>query len=607
MGIKVLSLFFIDEVKNYRQYDKDGREINGEYGRIFEEEYRAIEADYITIPEDAYVKYLRNIRPSTTHKGYFSIDKKTNKFINSKVSARETESDDVDAYNLIMKDKERLLSFAEPTRFIFSHSALREGWDNPNVFQICTLKHSDSTIKKRQEVGRGLRLCVNEHGDRIDQSTHGEDVHDINVLTIVASESYETFAKQLQSEIAETLTERPHKVDIKFFLDKVIENERGEQLRINESMATELYQEFVINRYIDRGEHLTEVYYNAVSNNQVAVPEVLKEHKNAIMELVSTVYDATKSNIISNERNDKTLELTDNFHKKEFQELWNRINKKSAYTVSFDSNELIEKCIHTLDTKLIVPSIRATIRSGEIKNIESKEQLEQGTAFELTDNRNESLNYVEVSPLKYDLIGKLVDETKLTRRTIGEILSRISPSTFIKFRINPEEFIIRTAKLINEEKATTVIERITYDVTSETFDASIFTQNNLKAKLGLNAIPSKRHIYNYVVTDSDIEKSFANELEASPEVCVFAKLPRGFFIPTPVGKYNPDWAVVFNEGEVKYIYFVAETKGSMESLEHRGVERAKIDCAKKHFESISSGNIKYAVIDSYEKLLDIVK
>jgi len=609
-GIKVLSLFFIDEVAKYRQYDKAGSELNGEYGKIFEEEYLYVLNKYITLfDDDPYVKYLKGIQAKDTHKGYFSIDKKSRHFVDPKVSARETESDDVDAYDLIMKDKERLLSFAEPTRFIFSHSALREGWDNPNVFQICTLKHSDSTMRKRQEVGRGLRLCVNQYGDRIDSSIPGIDVHDINILTVVASESYETFAKHLQNEIAETLSDRPQKADVNFFLNKVVQNERGETLKIEEHIAKKLYKVFIKNDYVDDNDSLTQEYYDAVENNSVELPEELKSHKTSIIELVKTIYTEGKTSIIGDERknNVKELQPNSNFRKKEFQELWSRINKKTAYTVSFNSDELVSKCIITIDAKLEVPDMQFRVQHGEMAHIESKEQLHKGEAFEIKETNTENLYRGANSNVRYDLVGKLIDETRLTRKTVVKILSGIKTSKFILFKKNPEEFIIRTSKLINEQKATTVIERITYDVINEKFDNDIFTRNNLNAKVGKNALPVDKHIYDYVVTDSDIEKRFAKELETSREVCVYAKLPRGFFIPTPVGEYNPDWAIVFNEGNIKYIYFVAETKGTMDSLELRAIEKAKIDCARKHFEKISSSKFKYDVVNSYEKLMEIVK
>lgn len=609
-GIKVLSLFFIDEVAKYRQYDKDGSELNGVYADMFEEEYTALLNEQLSLfADDPYIQYLNRIQVKETHKGYFSIDKKSNRYIDPKVSARETDSDDADAYDLIMRDKERLLSFSEPTRFIFSHSALKEGWDNPNVFQICTLKHSDSTIKKRQEVGRGLRLCVNQNGERMDSSVSGIDVHEINVLTVIASESYEQFAKQLQNEIAETLSDRPRKADRDFFLDKVLNNARGEQLKLEDALASKLLYTFIKNDYVDDQYNLTDVYFNAVENQSLKLPEELTDFQEPLVELVKSIYVEGKSNLADNERNRNIASVTvnNNFYKKEFQELWNQINRKSVYTVKFDSEELVKKCVWTLDNHLQVPAIRYAIRHGEMNRIESQQQLKSGEAFQTRETKTE---LVEVKPdfrIKYDLVGKLMDETRLTRKTIVAILTGIKEATFLQFRKNPEEFMLRAAKLINEQKATTIIESITYDVLNDTFEADVFTKNTLSGQLGQNAVPVEKHIYDYVVTDSKIERAFAKELDVSNEVRVYAKLPRGFFIPTPMGNYNPDWAIVFKEGEVKHIYFIAETKGSMESMELREVEKAKIECARKHFAKLNTGQLKYDVVNSYEKLLEIVK
>nr|WP_271140381.1 DEAD/DEAH box helicase family protein [Brevibacillus thermoruber] len=609
-GIKVLSLFFIDEVAKYRQYDKDGSELNGVYANMFEEEYTALLNEQLSLfADDPYIQYLNRIQVKETHKGYFSIDKKSNRYVDPKVSARETDSDDADAYDLIMRDKERLLSFSEPTRFIFSHSALKEGWDNPNVFQICTLKHSDSTIKKRQEVGRGLRLCVNQNGERMDSSVPGIDVHEINVLTVIASESYEQFAKQLQNEIAETLSDRPRKADRDFFLDKVLKNARGEQLKLEDALASKLLYTFIKNDYVDDQYNLTNVYFNAVENQSLKLPEELTDFQEPLVELVKSIYVEGKSNLADNERNRNIASVTvnNNFYKKEFQELWNQINRKSVYTVKFDTEELVKKCVWALDNHLQVPAIRYAIRHGEMNRIDSQQQLKSGEAFQTRETKTE---LVEVKPdfrVKYDLIGKLMDETRLTRKTIVAILTGIKEATFLQFRVNPEEFMLRAAKLINEQKATTIIESITYDVLNDTFEADVFTKNTLSGKLGENAIPVEKHVYDYVVTDSKIERAFAKELDVSNEVRVYAKLPRGFFIPTPMGNYNPDWAIVFKEGDVKHIYFIAETKGSMESLELREVEKAKIECARKHFAKLNTGQLKYDVVNSYEKLLEIVK
>ncbi|MEK3915529.1 type III restriction-modification system endonuclease [Paenibacillus sp. FSL H7-0331] len=609
-GIKVLSLFFIDEVAKYRQYDSDGKEVSGAYMRIFEEEYSNVMSDEVKhTDQQLYIQYLDSIRVQQTHKGYFSIDKKSSRFVDSKVAARETDSDDADAYDLIMKDKERLLSFKEPTRFIFSHSALKEGWDNPNVFQICTLKHSDSMMKKRQEVGRGLRLCVNQYGDRIDASMPGIDVHDINVLTIVASESYDSFARQLQSEIASILSDRPQKADVSFFLGHLLINDLGETLQIDESLAKRLNKSFIRSNYINDDDELTHDYYEAAANKIVVLPEEFHAFQQAVMDWVATIYSDLPADWINNDRtnNIKQLQLSPNFYTPEFQELWNRIRYKTTYTVNFDSAELVQQCVYELDTKLTVPEAYYRVEHGGLGAIRSKEQLQIGEGFELHETYTQTVEPRTASQVKYDLIGKLVNETRLTRKTIVNMIRGIQPETFLLFRKNPEAFIIRASRLINEQKATAIIKQITYDVVNETFDSAIFTMNPKSGQAGLNAMSVNRHIYDYIVTDSEIEKKFAQELDVSKEVCVFAKLPKGFFIPTPVGDYNPDWAIVFNKGVSKVMYLVAETKGSMSSMDIRGTENAKIQCARKHFEKINTAHFKYEVVDHYEMLLELIR
>jgi len=608
-GIKVLTLFFIDEVAKYRQYDEFGEEKNGIYGDIFEEEYLNCLNEHITLFNDPYVQFLKDIDVKDTHKGYFSIDKK-GKMIDPKVKGKEKISDDESAYDLIMKDKERLLSFDEPVRFIFSHSALREGWDNPNVFQICTLKHSDSIIRKRQEVGRGLRLCVDQDGNRIDADTPGIDVHDINILTVIASESYESFAKGLQSEIAETLSDRPRKADKEFFLNNVVKNAKGEELRIDETRANILHRAFIKNEYVDDNDYLTDKYYRELEEDKINLPEEFKDFKEGIIQLVGKIYKEGVTPLVEDSRieNVKDLKVNKNFKKKEFQELWQKINKKTAYYVDFDTDELVKNCISALDKDLRVSKLIYETKTGEMERISSKEELEKGEAFKFKESEM-SKSYSKITTtIKYDLIGKLVDETKLTRKAIVRILKGIKPNRFYMFRENPEEFILKASRIINEQKATMIIQHISYNPIGEVFDENIFTNNNLKGILGEDAIEVKKHIYDYVVTDSKLEIEFAKALDASKEVCVYAKLPRGFFIPTPVGNYNPDWAIVFNKGKVRHIYFIAETKGSLDSLKLRtdDIEKAKIHCAKEHFKKISSSTVIYDAVDSYEKLMEIV-
>lgn len=606
-GIKVLSLFFIDEVAKYRQYDAQGNATGGTYAQIFEEEYKAIVGNMqLSLDdEEGYLKYLESISEDQTHAGYFSIDKKSGRIIDSKLGdKKERTSDDADAYDLIMKDKERLLDRREPVRFIFSHSALREGWDNPNVFQICTLKQSGSDVRKRQEVGRGLRLSVNQVGERMDENVLShEEIHNVNVLTVIANESYDSFAKGLQSEIAEAVADRPRKVQAKLFEEK-----------FGEDTALVIYESLIKNGYIKCGE-LTEKYYEAKQNGSLEVPEEISGHIQEVISVLDSVYDPNINKPEDARKNTVNLTLDkDKLNSRAFQELWSRINSRSYYTVSFDEDELIKKAITELNSKLRVSKIYFKVEKGEqTKKIESKAQLQAGEAFVRADMvREEASPYLEMkasSLVRYDLVGKIVSETGMTRKAVASILVGIEKSIFDQFGNNPEEFILRAANIINEQKATAIIEHITYDKLTSEFSTNIFTEPDLKkGALGVNAIEAKRHLYDYVIYDSTNERDFANQLEThSQEVEVYVKLPKGFYINTPVGKYNPDWAIAFYEGKVKHIYFVAETKGDMSSMELREIEKAKAHCAREHFRAISGENIKYDVVSSYDKLWELVQ
>lgn len=601
-GIKTLSLFFIDDVSKYRYYDENGPQ-KGEYARIFEEEYQKRLDNKDLFSDRNYQAYLNGIDVERTHNGYFSIDKKTKHEVNPEVKRKDVESDDVDAYDLILKDKKRLLSFKEPTRFIFSHSALREGWDNPNIFTICALKHSDNTTSRRQEVGRGLRLCVNKNGDRVDDMSV---VHDVNVLTVVASESYEQFVKGLQTDITDSLSDRPRKADEYYFTGKILHLEAGD-LTITKKMAHQIYRYLVKNDYVDDDDNITPIYHKAVESGTLAdFPSELAENREEIIKLVNSIFDPNALNIASNDRKSKTNPLNDNFTKKEFQALWAKINHKAVYTVNFKTEELVEKAINTLNAKLNVTSLKYNIVTGYQRDDASYEDLQKGEAFKVSGNKTEKEKSSGYSRVKYDLIDKLVQATDLTRKTIASILRGINKDVFNQFKLNPEDFITKASRLINEQKATMIVEHLTYDPLSETFATDIFTQNKIDFDFS-KAYKAERHIYDYVFTDSNNERKFVEKLDKADEVVVYAKLPNGFLIPTPVGNYNPDWAIAFKEGKVKHIYFVAETKGSMLSLELRSVEKAKIDCAKKFFAKITSNEVKYDVVDSYEKLMDVVQ
>ena len=612
-GIKVLSLFFIDEVAHYKQYDAAGQPHNGIFAEMFEEEYNDILSTMqLGIGEDEYLKYLKSIKAEDTHAGYFSVDKKGHMTDSKLGDKKERTSDDKDAYDLIMKNKELLLDRdpkKSPVRFIFSHSALREGWDNPNVFQICTLKQSSSEVRKRQEVGRGLRLCVNQDGERMDANVLGNDVHNINILTVIASESYDSFAKGLQSEMAEAVADRPKAVTPELFQGKVLRDASGNEQVVDAALAQAICYDLIINGYVDRKGALTDKYFADKADRQLKIAPEAADCADSVLAILDSVYSDSAMKPENARSNNVELQVDpDKLAMPEFKALWSRINSKSVYVVDFDTQELIQKAIQSLDKNLRVPRIYFKVESGSMEEVRSKESLLEGSSF--SKKRSETYSQDKQvhanSAVKYDLVGKLVDETGLTRRAVIAILTGIEPAVFNQFRENPEEFILKAAALINDEKATAIIQHITYHALDDRYDTDVFTEPTLKGRLGTNAMKADKHLYDHILYDSTNERDFAKDLDVDSHVAVYVKLPDGFYISTPVGRYNPDWAIAFYEGKVKHIYFVAETKGSMRSMQLRDIEKAKIHCAREHFKAISSGDVVYDVIDGYQALLDKV-
>ena len=598
-GIKCLSLFFIDEVSHYRQYDDDGNEIKGKFQRIFEEEYARIVEDYITVFDTPYDAYLRRFRPCETHKGYFSIDKK-GRTVNSETKRGSDISDDISAYDLILKNKERLLSFEEPTRFIFSHSALREGWDNPNVFQICTLRHSNSTTAKRQEVGRGLRICVDKNGIRQDKELLGEDVHEVNQLTVIANESYADFTSALQRETREALRDRVTAASQDYFFGKIVKDKEGVQRKITLPEASLILGYLYQNDYITDAGNLTAQYYKDADENVLAsLPSKLEAIAEDVYHLIAGIFNPKVIEDMVEEVPATTPanELNDNFNDKRFQKLWNEINHKYVYTVHYDSDELIEKAIANLRKNLNVTKLQYVMVTGE----QDKERV---TEFGNTKSATRELTDVCTSSVPYDVVGDIARGARLTRRSVVKILKGIGMKALL-FKNNPEEFIRNVIKAIRDEKATMIIDHITYNPSkSDPYDSTIFVPER---RLNINkAVELSKHITPYVAYDSNGERDFANSLQSATEVLIFAKLPRKFKIPTPVGYYAPDWAIVFEDGTVRHVFFVAETKGSLDKMELRGVELAKTECAKRLFNSISSNTIRYGVVDKFENLFNII-
>ncbi len=613
-GIKTLSLFFIDEVAKYRKYDDEGNEINSEYGEMFEQEYNDILNEYLTLFNTPYEQYLRGIDVNRTHAGYFSIDKKGHK-VDSTLKRGSDESDDISAYDLILKDKERLLSFDNPVRFIFSHSALREGWDNPNVFQICTLKHGGSSpTQKRQEVGRGLRLCVDQNGDRMDRDILGSQVQQINQLTVIASDGYKDFVSDLQKGIRDDLYERPTQASPEYFIGKTIVVGESD-VTISDKQGRDIYRYLIKNEYIDDDDHVTDKYRADLSNGTLAdLPESCTDIEDGAHALIQSIFDEhALDDMIKDGHETKVQEnaLNDNFYKKEFQTLWNYINHKYSYTVEFDSDELIRKSIDHIDDKMFVAKLQYTVTKGEQEHNLSSDKLSSGAGFVSDRSHTYTLERTVGSSVPYDLVGEIAGGAKLTRRSAAKILSGIRPSTFNMFKDNPEEFIAKAIRLINEQKATMIVEQINYNKTEGTYDSAIFTAE--KNSDFSRAYRAKKNVQDYVFADGyakngqSVEHRFAEDMDLAEEVCVYAKLPKGFSIPTPVGNYSPDWAIAFNKGTVKHIFFIAETKGTMESLNLKPIEQAKISCAKKLFKNLSNEDVVYDSVDSYQHLLDIME
>ncbi len=599
-GIKTLSLFFIDEVSKYKSYGEDGEVVKGVFWRIFEEEYINILNENLSLYDSDYQQYLRRFGASEVHNGYFSIDKK-GRSVNSEVKRGRDTSDDISAYDLILKNKERLLSFEEPTRFIFSHSALREGWDSPNVFQICTLRHANSATAKRQEVGRGLRICVDADGNRMDFETLGENVHELNKLTVIANESYSDFVGDLQRETRDVLRDRPTKADEAYFTGKLV-FVGVEKRPITAEEANSIRAYLWENDYIDEKGQITELYKSDLANGNLApMSKKLAPMADSIQLLIRALYD--ESVAIDNMFEDgnatviKKNKLNDNYAKAEFQALWKKINHKYAYTVHYNSQELIEKAALHINAELEVNQLRYVVVTGEQDRVDT---------FGSTSSTSKRVGTVSTSTVKYDLVGEIAKGATLTRKTVVEILKKLSPAMLSMFQNNPEEFIRNVVKLIKEQKATMIVDHISYNLIEGGYDSTIFTQEKSSQSLS-KAYAAKKHIMDYVFSDSDGERKFASALDDATEVCVYAKLPRSFQIPTPVGNYAPDWAIAFNKGTVKHIFFIAETKGSLDSMELRGVEKAKIACARKLFNDASTSEVRYDTVDSFEELRNIVQ
>jgi type III restriction enzyme len=437
-------------------------------------------------------------------------------------------------------------------------------------------------------------------------------VHDINELTVVTDESYTEFVTALQKEIVESLSARPRKASVDYFTGKQFKTADGSTGILEKTVAQALYNHLIRNNYIDDDGLVTQEYKDARADGTLAAPtaDALKTIIDFVWPLVDALYlDVPRP---TDGRKPKKIPFNEaNFKKREFQELWGRINHKAVYQVEFDSAELIANCIRVLDKSLNVTVMQYLVESGkQVVGLEV-EQLEAGTGFKVSETKVEHSAVSSGSTVKYDLLGEIAEKTQLTRRTCAAILTGINPGTFARFKQNPEQFVTEAARLINEQKAAVIVEYLTYDPLDNRYDSSIFTENQTAQDLSKAGDKLKKSVYEYVVTDSKVERSFVEQLDVSDEVVVYSKLPRGFFIPTPVGDYNPDWAIAFRDDttKIKHVYFVAETKGSLSTLELRGVEGAKIDCARKFFAALNEKlghGVKYDVVTDYTELMQLV-
>ena len=621
LRIKVLSLFFIDEVAKYRAYDEDGNEVTGEYGKMFEEEYKTVMNDFVDINPNSY--YQKVLLPTSNdispcHEGYFSRDKK------GKLTDSSGDSDeDITTYDLILKRKDLLLDFDMPIRFIFSHSALREGWDNPNVFQICTLKHSDNNISRRQEVGRGMRLCVNEDGARQDKEVLADAIHQVNTLTVIASESYRDFVDGLQKDITAELSDsRPKIANIDYFEGKTI-TVCGQTFEIDSRQANIIHNYLVRNNYIDDEDKPTDTYKTAVEEQTIqnlpatlhqTLPEELFQNANAtteifeqVQKLIQAVYNPSVLTVMIDNGQNPQWEngnpLNKNFDKDIFQELWKKINHKYTYSCHFNSDELIANAVQAIKSDLKVVPMRYTLEIGQQKDKIDESQIRSGTAFGNADSETKSLSRAVASSVKYDLVGDIAKGCKLTRKTVATILSKLTIKEMEQFGFNPEKFIRDVINIINAQKSTKIVEHIEYHELEDTYDSSIFTSPKLPDK---DPFIAKKCIQDLVFTDSTVEWKFAEDLDGAAEVVVYARLPRSFQIPTPVGNYAPDWAIAFDKDKVKHVFFIAETKGTMEDLQLNKIESNKIECAKKLFNVVSTSGVKYDHVDSFAQLKNVI-
>jgi type III restriction enzyme len=585
LGIKVLSLFFIDEVAKYRSYDANGNSVKGDYARIFEEEYRraANLPDYRTLFQEVDLTRAA----VEVHNGYFSIDKKggwTDTAENNQANRDNAER----AYNLIMKEKEKLLGFDTPLKFIFSHSALKEGWDNPNVFQICTLRDIQTERERRQTIGRGLRLCVNQQGERV----HGFEV---NTLTVVAMESYEHFAENLQKEIEQDTGIRFGVVEPHQFAGITVAGPNGSTAPLGVDQSKALWEHLKASGHLDARGKVQDTLKQALKGGTLTVPEPFVAQLDQITAVLKKLAGGLEIKNADERRQVRTRQTV--LHSPEFKALWDRIKHKTTYRVQFDNEKLIESCIRAVQEAPAIPKTRLQWRKADIAigkaGVVPTER--EGAATVVLDETEIDLP---------DLLTDLQDRTQLTRRSIQRILR--GSRRLDDFKRNPQAFIELTAEAINRCKRLAVVDGIKYQRLGEEhyYAQELFEQEELTGYLR-NLLDATKAVYEQVVYDLDTERTFCDQLEKNSAIRVYAKLPGWFTVPTPLGTYNPDWAVLVEKEGVERLYFVVETKSGLFSDDLRLKERAKIECGKAHFEAlrVSDEHAQYIVATKVEELL----
>ena len=593
-GIKVLSLFFIDRVANYRTYDPEtGEAKKGKYALMFEEEYNAL------IKSGKYPGFGN---ASTAHDGYFSADKKKTKSgieYNEFKDTKGNTNADNDTFTKIMKDKERLLSFDEPLAFIFSHSALKEGWDNPNVFQICTLNETSSEMKKRQEIGRGLRIAVNQEGERV----RGFDV---NTLTVMANEAYEQFVDSLQKEMEKEENIKFGVVEDFVFTNIVIKIENGKEVYLGHEKSKEIYEELIRREYIDENGNVKEKLKRDLDEGKLELAEEFKDIKESIFKKLKST---TGKLVIKNADERKKINLNKEvFLSEDFKELWDRVKYKTTYQVNFNSEKLINECIKNLDEGIYIPAEKLIYDKKKIAI--TKGGIEETGAYEIEENLEITTKYKLP-----DIITYLQNETNLTRKSIVNILT--NSKTLDSFKKNPQSYLEQAANIIKGSMKAFIVDGIKYEKIGdvEYYSQELFKNSEIfgylkdeMSKQG-NMVETGKTPYSSIIIDSEVEREFAEGLEKNGNVKVYTKLPDWFKIPTPLGYYNPDWAILVKEENEKAekLYFVIETKGSTDKDKRRDVENLKIDCGKKHFEALHVDYADCVNINDFKKEIDKVK